>query len=179
MKMQQTEQITRENKMRQIKIEKITLNIGTGMPGEALEKALKLLNKIAQNKPVSTKTKKRIPTWGVRPGLEIGAKVNVRGRKAEEILTNLLKAKSNILKESNFDTTGNFSFGIAEYIDIPGIEYDSSIGIIGFEIAVTLMRPGFRIRSRQRKSRSVPKKHKITKEDAMKFMKEKFKVVIE
>ena len=64
----QTTQVINENPMRKIKIEKITLNIGTGMPGEKLEKALKLLQKISQSKPVSRKTKKRIPTWGVRPG---------------------------------------------------------------------------------------------------------------
>ena len=41
--MQQTTQVMKENPMRTLKIEKITLNIGTGMPGDKLEKALKLL----------------------------------------------------------------------------------------------------------------------------------------
>ena len=175
----QTAQLATENRMRMIKIEKLTLNIGTGMPGEKLEKALKLLNKVSQSKPVSTVTKKRIPTWGVRPGLEIGAKVTLRGKKAEELLTRLLKAKGNVLPSSKFDRTGNFSFGVAEYIDIPGVEYDATIGITGLEIAVTLMRPGFRIRSRQRKRKSIPESHAITKEDAINFMKDKFKVKVE
>ena len=171
--MQQKTSLIQENPMRMIKIEKITLNIGTGMPGDKLEKALKLLQKISQSKPVSTKTKKRIPTWGVRPGLEIGAKVTIRGNKAEEILSRLLKSKSDTLTPSKFDNAGNLAFGIPEYIEIPGIEYDSSIGIIGLEVAVTLMRPGFRIRHRSRKKLSIPKSHSITKEEALNFMKEK------
>ncbi|MEK6839815.1 MAG: 50S ribosomal protein L5 [Nanoarchaeota archaeon] len=175
----QTTQVIKENPMRNIRVEKITLNIGTGMPGEKLEKALKLLQKISQSKPVSRKTKKRIPTWGVRPGLEIGAKVTIRGKKAEELLVRLLKARADSLPASKFDITGNLAFGIPEYIEIPGVEYDATIGIIGLEVAVTLMRPGFRIRSRARKRMSIPKKHMITKEEAMEYMKSKFQTRIE
>jgi large subunit ribosomal protein L5 len=168
-----------ENKMREIRVEKITMNIGTGMPGEKLEKARKLLEMIAKSKPVSTRTKKRIPTWGVRPGLEIGAKVTLRGKKAEEVLASLLKAKANTLPPTKFDQSGNLAFGLHEYLDIPGVTYDASIGIIGLEVAVTLMRPGFRIRSRARKQRSIPTRHRISKEESMKFMQQKFGVKVE
>lgn len=179
MTMQQTQQLITEHPMRRIKIEKVTLNIGTGMPGEKLEKALKLLEKIAQGKPVPTKTKKRIPTWGIRPGLEIGAKVTIRGRKAEEVLVRLLKAKNDILPSTKFDDAGNVAFGIQEYIEIPGVEYDASIGIIGLEVAVTLARPGFRIRNRARRRTSIPRSHAITKEEAINFMKQTLKVKVE
>jgi large subunit ribosomal protein L5 len=164
------------NQMQEIRIEKVTLNIGTGGPGENLDKAIKLLNKIADAKPVATTSKKRIPTWGLRPGLQIGCKVTVRKKKAEELLKRLLIARSNKLSKSNIDQTGNLSFGIPEYIEIPGVEYDISIGIIGLEAAVTLERPGFRIKKRQLFKRKVPHKHQISKEDTVKFMKEKFSV---
>lgn len=164
------------NPMQEVRIEKVTLNIGTGGPGENLDKAIKLLNVISGAKSVATTTKKRIPTWGVRPGLQIGCKVTVRRKKAEELLKRLLVAKSNILEISNIDKTGNISFGLAEYIDIPGVEYDISIGIIGLEVAVTLEKPGFRIKRRQLLKKKVPPKHQISKEEAMKFMKEKFDV---
>lgn len=164
------------NPMKQIKVEKVTLNIGVGGPGENLEKAMKLLNKLTNKKPVSTKAKKRIPTWGTRPGLEIGCKVTLRGKQAVEIITRLLAAKNNRLKPSNFDRTGNVSFGISEYLDIPGIDYDASIGIIGLEAAVTLARAGFRIKLRKSKRKKIAPKHKITKEEAVDFMKTKFKI---
>ena len=163
--------------MQHITISKLTLNIGAGEPGDKLSKAVKLLEFISQAKPVKTKTKKRIPTWGIRPGLAIGAKVTLRGKKAEEILKTLLKALDQKLPESKFDPRGNFSFGIKEYIDIPGIEYDPSIGILGLEAAVTLARPGFRIAHRLKSSKLGPRQ-RITKEQALTFMKEKFNIQI-
>lgn len=166
------------NIMKQIKLEKVTLNIGTGGPGEKLDKALKLLKKLTNKKPVATTTKKRIPTWGLRPGLQIGCKVTVRGKEAEDLSKRLLAAKSNKLSPSNFDNTGNVSFGIPEYLDITGAEYDSGIGIIGLEAAITLIRPGFRIKFRKFKKKKISVSHRITKEEAIDFMKNKFSIEI-
>ncbi|MFH0752178.1 MAG: 50S ribosomal protein L5 [archaeon] len=162
--------------MKDIKVEKVTLNIGTGKPGPELEKALKLLNKITGKKPCETKTKKRIPTWGVRPGLVIGCKVTVRGKEAEALLERLFLATDHKLDPRKLDSTGNLSFGIKEYLDIPGTEYDISIGIIGLDAAVTLTRAGYSIKRRKLKSKSIGKKHRITKEEARAFLEEKFKV---
>ena len=170
--------MNKQNRMREISIEKVTLNIGVGGPGDKMEKAMKLLTKITNKKPIQTKTMKRIPTWGLRPNLAIGCKVTVRTKDKEELLSRLLKAVENKLDESKFDNSGNFSFGIREYIDIPGVGYDVEIGIIGLEVAVTLTRPGFSIKRRKVKQSKVPLRHKITKEEAMGFIKNKFDVNI-
>ena len=167
-----------DNPMRAVKVEKINLNMGVGSPGDQLEKAVKLLQTITNEKPVKTKGKKRIPTWGVRPNLEIGCRVTLRGKKAEEVLKRLLSAVDNTVKQSKFDDAGNFAFGVPEYIGIPGMEYDASIGIIGLEVAVTLQRAGFRIKRRKLRKTRLPQKHRITKEDAITFMKEKFSAKI-
>ena len=164
--------------MEEVRMEKVTLNIGTGEPGERLEKAKTLLANLTGSKPILTTAKKRVPTWGLRPGLQIATKVTLRGKKAEEVLVRLIKAKSNILKESNFDQFGNFSFGIAEYIDIPGLEYDIKIGIIGLEAAVTLTKAGYRVKKRRIRSAIIPKRHLITKLDGINFIKQKFNVEI-
>lgn len=163
-----------KNRMKQIKIEKVTLNIGVGQSGDKLDKAMKLLSTITKMKPVQTKTMKRIPTWGLRPNLAIGCKVTIRGKKAEELLGKLLKSIDNKLGASKFDKSGNFSFGIKEYIDIQGVEYDMDIGIIGLETAVTLERPGFRVKKRKIKQGHIPLRHRISKEDAMEFVRSKF-----
>ena len=164
--------------MEEIRIEKVTLNIGTGGPGDNLDKAMKLLQNLTSSKPVQTSTKKKIPTWGLRPGLKIGCKVTLRGRKAESFFKKLLEAKNNSLNPKNFDTNGNLSFGISEYLDIPGAEYDMSIGIIGLEAAVTLTKPGFRISKRRIKQKKIPYKIRISKQKAMDFVSNKYSIKI-
>ena len=164
------------NPMKQIRVDKITLNIGVGSPGDKLEKAMRLLKSITGAKSVATTTNKRIPTWGVRPNLQIACKVTVRGKRAEEILINLLKAVDGKILRRKFDNYGNFSFGIPEYIDIPSVEYDPSIGVIGLEVAVTLARPGFRVKNRSVMKRKIPSHHRINNEEAIQFVKEKFKI---
>ena len=166
------------NPMQEIRIEKLTLNIGTGGPGERMEKALLLLKNLTGMKPVQTTTKKRIAGWGIRPGLSIGCKVTVRGKKAEEFLERLLDAKNKTLKSDNFDKNGNFSFGISEYLDIPGAEYDIKVGIIGFEVAITLSRPGFRISKRRIHRKKLPNKIRITKEEAINFITTKYPIQV-
>lgn len=158
------------NPMREIRIAKITLNIGSGKNEDLLKKGLLLFQKLSPQTPVKTVTKKRIPGWGLRPGLNIGAKVTIR-KNTKELLRRLLAAKKNKLSVKNFDLRGNLAFGIPEYIDIEGLEYDPDIKIIGLEAAVTLERPGYRIKIRRQKPHAVGKKHQITKEEAIDFIK--------
>lgn len=167
------------NPMKEIEVEKITLNVGVGKPGQELDKAKKLLEYVSGAKPIETKATSRIPTWGIRPGLAIGAKVTLRGEKAEALLKRLLGAVDNKLYPSKFDKQGNFAFGIKEYIDIPGLNYDANLGILGFEIAVTLRRPGFRIKLRRIRAKSIPQRHRISKEDAMAYAKKKLGIKVE
>ncbi len=164
------------NPMRQIRIEKVTLNVGAGKDQNKLEKGMLLLKNVTGINPVKTFTNKRIPSWGLRPGLPIGCKLTLRKKKAEEILLKLLDAKDNVLNPKQFDKEGNIAFGIHEYIDIPGIKYDPKIGVMGLEVCITLERPGFRIKKRKIMKRKIPNKHKIRKEEVMEFMEKKFNV---
>lgn len=165
--------------MQKVRIEKITLNIGSGKDTSKLDKGVLLIKAITGVEPVKTITKKRIPSWGLRPGLPIGAKLTLRKQKAQEILRKLLEAKDNVLKTSQFDSGGNISFGIHEYIDIPGVAYDPEIGIMGLEVCVTLEKPGFRIKRRMLEKKRIPKKHVVSKEEALEFMKNQFSVNVE
>lgn len=162
--------------MKNIRIEKITLNIGVGKDQARLDNALTLLKNIAGAKPVKTFTNKRIQEWGLRPGLPIGCKVTLRNNKAKQLIKKLLDANDMTLTESQFDDYGNLSFGIHEYIDIEGVKYDPKIGIMGLQICVTLERPGFRIRRRRLLKRKISGKHKISREEAIEFMKNEFKI---
>jgi large subunit ribosomal protein L5 len=166
------------NVMRQIKISKITLNIGAGKSTDKLEKGVKLLKAITGINPVKTTTNKRIPGWGLRPGLPIGCKLTLRDDSSIELLKRLIQSRANKLAASQFDNEGNVAFGIPEYIDIPGVNYDPAIGIMGLEVCVTLERPGFRIKKRKIMKRKIPASHRITKEEAIDFMKDKFGITV-
>ena len=167
------------NPMRNIRIEKLTLNIGAGKDTVKLEKGTKLLEIITGIKPVKTFTRKRIPNWGLRPGLPIGCKLTLRKEAARQLLLKLLKAKENRLAESNFDEQGNISFGIPEYIDIPDVGYSPEIGIMGLQVCVTLERPGFRIRRRATAKKKIPPRHRIRKEESIDYLKKGFGAVVE
>lgn len=166
------------NVMQEVKVEKVTLNIGTGKNQDRLAKALVLLKKITGEEPVKTVTMKRINSWGLRPGLPIGAKVTLRKDKAVEVIKKLLVAKENVLKERFYDESGNVSFGLVEYLDIPGMKYDPDIGTLGLQACITLQRPGFRLKYRKIQKKKIPKQHRITKEDAVEFMKSKFGITV-
>ncbi len=162
-----------------ISIEKVTINIGVGQAGEQMEKAKKLIEKLTGQKAIERHTQKRIPTWGVRKGLAIGAKTTLRKQKAEEFLKKCLDAVDNKIKSKSFDEYGNFGFGVKEYIDLPGVKYDPEIGMFGFDVNVTMKKWGYRNTKRKIKQTKIPKKHRVTKQEAIDYMKQKYNVEVE
>jgi large subunit ribosomal protein L5 len=159
-----------ENVMRNIRIEKLALSIGG--TGETLEKGFRLLKFLTGRTPAKMKSKKRIPTLGVRPGLEIGAVVTIR-KNPEEFLKRLLNTFDNVLKRKQI-SENNFSFGIKEYIEIPGAEYQRDIGIMGLDVTVVFKRAGRRVRLKKMKRGKVSKKQIISREEIIKFMEDNF-----
>ena len=166
------------NKMMEVRIEKVTLNIGAGKDQAKLEKGISLIKQIAGVAPVKTITNKRIMGWGLRPGLPIGCKITLRKKQAVDIIPRLLHAKDNTLSEDQFDENGNLSFGIPEYIDIEGAKYDPKIGVMGLEACITFERAGYRVKKRKVKNAKIGKKHKLTKQECIEFMKKKFNTKI-
>lgn len=156
--------------MRDIKIEKIAF--GVGGTGDELAKGIQLLELVTGKKPARMKSKKRIPSLGVRPGLEIGAVVTVRDN-LHDTLKRMLVAIDNILKKKQI-SENNFSFGIKEYIEIPGMEFKREIGIRGFDVTVVFKRSGRRVKLRKTKKGRIPKRQMISKEEIIKFMEENF-----
>ncbi len=159
-----------KNKMREIKIEKVVLSVGG--TGEYLAKGHKLLEIITGKKPAKMTSRKRIPSWGVRPGLEIGTTITLR-EEAEETLKRMLSAVENVLRKKQI-SENNFSFGVKEYIEIPGMEYQRDIGIMGLDVTVVFKRTGRRVRLKKIKGAKIPKRQTIKPEEIIKFMEEKF-----
>ena len=166
------------NPMREIKLDKVTINVGAGESGPLLEKSQKIISTITGRTVVITRTHKR-STFGVAKKRPIGAKTNLRGEHARQMLERLLQAVEGTLKKSCFDRNGNFSFGIKEYIHIPGMKYDPEVGILGMDVAVTLTRPGYRVKDRRIRPAPIGKNHRIKPEEAAEWVSKEFKVRIE
>lgn len=164
--------------MKKPKIEKVVVNIGVGEGGKELKKGEELLQRLTDKKPSRALSKHKIPAWNLRKRRPIGCKVTLRGEDAREFLQRAFQAIDKKLPSKSFQG-GNFSFGIKEYIDFPGMKYDPEIGIKGMDICVSLQRPGFRVKERRIKTSHVPHKTKISKEETVNFIKENFGVEIE
>jgi len=165
-----------QNKMREIKIDCVTLHCSTSDKTK-LEKAEKLLRLISNSTTVKTLARKRIPTWKISPGMPIGCKVTLRKEKAIELLKNIF-AGIKELNERQFNP-GFLSFGIKEYLEIPTIPYQRDIGLMGFDVMITLKRAGWRVSKRKKAKSKIGNSHRITKEDTIKFFKENFNVKME
>jgi len=165
-----------ESIMRKFKIEKVVLSVGG--TGEELEKGVQLLKIITNKKPAKMKSNKRIPSLGVRPGLEVGTLITLRREEAIETLKRMLEAIDYKLKKKQI-SENNFSFGVKEYIEVPGLEYIREIGIIGFDVTVVFKRPGHRIKLKKTNRGKIPKRQVITREEIIKFMEDNFQVEFE
>jgi len=167
-----------ENVNRRIRISKVVINSSIGEAAAKLEKASKILEELTSQKPSLRKAKKTIRGFGIHRGEPIAVMVTLRGKKAIEFLKNALAAVGNKIKESSFDEYGNFSFGIKEHLDIPGTKYNPEVGIIGMDIIVNVDRPGRRVELRRIKRSKMGRKHRVTKEESIEFIRREFNVEI-
>ena len=133
-----------KNVMEIPRLEKIVINMGLGDckdNSKALELAVTELATISGQKPLVTKAKKSIANFKVRSGMNVGAKVTLRGDRMFEFmdrLFNLALPRVRDFKGINpnaFDGRGNYSLGIKEQLIFPEIEYDKVDKIRGMDIA--------------------------------------------
>jgi len=165
------------NPMQEIEIEKMVLNCGG--TGDKLEKSIKLLGMVSGKKVLKTTSTRRIPGFGISPGKESGCKVTLREiEQIKELLTRFFAAESNELSAKKI-VDNHFSFGIHEYIEIPGLEYDRDIGISGFDTTVVFSRKGKRVKMKKIKRGKYPKKQNVTKEEIVEYLTKNFGVEIE
>lgn len=167
-----------DNVMRLPRIEKVVVNIGVGEAGERLIKAQKVIEMVTGQKSKQTFSKTINRDFGIREGMPIGCIVTLRGEMAMDFLNRAFTIRENRIASYSFDREGNLSFGIPDYTDFAGMKYDPEIGIFGMDISVSIQRPGKRIARRRIMRRSVPHTHRMTRVEAMNFVKEKFNVEV-
>ena len=160
------------------RIEKVTINIGVGESGERLEKARSVLNSITGHKPIETLSKTTNKDWGIRKRMPIGCKVTLRGNDADNFLKEALSTRENKMADYSFDEEGNLSFGIPDHTLFKSQKYDPNIGIFGMDVCITMKKPGYRVKRRRIAARKIPHRHRVNKEDSIKFFSENFNMEV-
>ncbi len=164
------------NKMREIVLDKLVVNIGSGSEQSVNANAKRLLELITQRKPATSVSKKRNPAFKISKGQAIGAFVTIRGGEIKPLADRLLDAVSRRVKESGV-TNNSASFGIHEYIDIRGVKYDPKIGMLGMNVNLSFKRRGTRVAIRKRAQSMVPDKHRIvTRDEVKEYLSKNYKV---
>jgi large subunit ribosomal protein L5 len=132
-----------KNVMEIPKLEKVVINMGLGDckdNAKALEGAVAELTAIAGQKALITKARKSIANFKVREGMNIGAKVTIRGVRMEEFIDKLMNVALPRVRDFRgvstkaFDGRGNYALGIREQLLFPEIEYDKVEKVRGMEI---------------------------------------------
>ena len=132
-----------KNPMQIPKLSKIVINMGLGDCKDnpkALEVAVKELAAIAGQQPLVTKARKSIANFKLREGMNIGAKVTLRGSRMEEFMDKLVNIALPRVRDFRgvstkaFDGRGNYALGVREQLLFPEIEYDKVEKIRGMEM---------------------------------------------
>jgi large subunit ribosomal protein L5 len=167
---------TEFHEMREPTVEKVVVHMGVGQGGRDLQNAEEILTEITGQQPVRTLAQESNRDFDIREGDPIGAKVTLRDEAAIEFLATALELVE--LSYDQFDRYGNVSFGVEEHTDFPSQEYDPNVGIYGLDVTVNLVRPGYRVAKRDRRTRRVPSNHRLDREDATAFLEREFEVEI-
>ena len=132
-----------KNVMQIPRLEKIVINMGLGDckdNAKALEVAVAELTQIAGQKPQVTQAKKSIANFKLREGMNVGAKVTLRGERMEQFMDKLINVALPRVRDFRgvsgkaFDGRGNYALGIREQLLFPEIEYDKVEKIRGMEM---------------------------------------------
>ena len=132
-----------ENVMQIPKLEKVVINMGLGSEKDnpkGMESAIEELSIIAGQKPVVTKAKKSVANFKVREGMNIGAKVTLRGDRmyyfVDKLINIVLPRVRDFrgIPDTSFDGRGNYAMGLKEQLIFPEINYDDVDKIRGMDI---------------------------------------------
>ena len=127
------------------KMDKITVNVGAGEArdnAKVLDAVVADLMKITGQKPVVTKAKKSVANFKLREGMNIGAKVTLRGDRMWEFMDRLFSIALPRVRDfrginpNGFDGRGNYAMGVKEQLIFPEIEYDKIDKIRGMDICI-------------------------------------------
>lgn len=126
------------------KLDKIVINVGCGEAREnpkVVDAIVSDIKQITGQTPVRCKAKKSVANFKLREGMDIGAKVTLRGDRMYEFLDRFFNLALPRVRDfrginpNSFDGRGNYSVGIKEQLIFPEIEYDKIDKVRGMDIS--------------------------------------------
>jgi large subunit ribosomal protein L5 len=109
---------------------------------KALDAAVVELTAITGQKPIITKAKKSIAAFKLREGMNIGAKVTLRGERMYVFLDKLFNVVLPRIRDfrglspKSFDGRGNYNLGLKEQLVFPEVNFDKADKARGMDITI-------------------------------------------
>ena len=125
------------------KLDKIVINVGCGEArdnAKVIEAIVADLSAITGQRPVVCKARKSVANFKLREGMNIGAKVTLRGERMYEFLDRLFNVALPRVRDfrgispNSFDGRGNYNMGLKEQLIFPEIDYDKIDKVRGMDI---------------------------------------------
>ena len=125
------------------KLDKVVINVGAGEArdnAKVIDAILSDLSQITGQKAVVCKARKSVANFKLREGMNIGAKVTLRGERMYEFVARLFNIALPRVRDfrginaNSFDGRGNYSMGLKEQLIFPEISYDKIDKIRGMDI---------------------------------------------
>ena len=133
------------NPMQVPKLDKVVINMSVTdaiQTSKALDAAVAELTTISGQKPIITKARKSIAAFKLREGMNIGAKVTLRGDRMYTFLDKLFNIVLPRIRDfrglnrKSFDGRGNYNLGLREQLVFPEINFDKVDKARGMDIVI-------------------------------------------
>ena len=125
------------------KLDKIVVNVGCGEArdnAKIIDAIMLDLSAITGQKPIVCKARKSVANFKLREGMNIGAKVTLRGDRMYEFLDRLFNVALPRVRDfrginpNSFDGRGNYNMGLKEQLIFPEIDYDKIDKVRGMDL---------------------------------------------
>ena len=123
--------------------DKVVINVGCGEArdnAKVIDAIINDLSAITGQRPVVCKARKSVANFKLREGMNIGAKVTLRGERMYEFVDRLFNVALPRVRDfrginaNSFDGRGNYNMGLKEQLIFPEIDYDKIDKVRGMDL---------------------------------------------
>jgi len=125
------------------RLDKVVINVGCGEArdnAKVIDAIINDLSAITGQRPVVCRARKSVANFKLREGMNIGAKVTLRGDRMYEFVDRLFNVALPRVRDfrginpNSFDGRGNYNMGLKEQLIFPEIDYDKIDKVRGMDL---------------------------------------------